>query len=419
VEEIQQRLIALLRPEHFTPLRRLRDESRLRDRILTLPVMVAVILSLIWRQVPSLRQVVAMLEEDGLLWLEPIRVSRQAVSQRLRSLPAKLMAELFDEVIRRLGEERDAAVGQRRPSSPLEKELRGRFSAVWITDGSTLDALWRRSKQLKEESTTLAGKMMMIVDAWSQLPVRGWYAENPNTNEQTFGNELLAEVPENGLLIFDMGLFAFPFFDRFTESHKWFITRLKEKVAYDRLETLGVGPHWRDERVQFGKYRSNPCQHPTRIVSVRWGKTWHHYVTNVLDSEQLSAEQVVALYRQRWRIEEAFLLTKRMLGLSYFWSAGSNGVQLQLYATWIFYAVLMDLCQQTAWHLRQPLDRISVEMVFRSIYHYGRAILRGEEITFVQYLRKRQERLGIVKAKRKRNLIAEKLNRQIWGSLRA
>ena len=45
-----------------------------------------------------------------------------------------------------------------------------------------------------------------------------------------------------------------------------------------------------------------------RLVSVLWGKTWHRYLTNVLDDEQLSAEEVCELYRRRWKIEEAFLL---------------------------------------------------------------------------------------------------------------
>ncbi|CAD5929890.1 hypothetical protein PCC9214_01212 [Planktothrix tepida] len=46
-----------------------------------------------------------------------------------------------------------------------------------------------------------------------------------------------------------------------------------------------------------------------RLVSVLWGKTWYRYLTNVLDPEELSAQQVCELYRNRWQIEQAFLLT--------------------------------------------------------------------------------------------------------------
>src|SRR6266852_2030255 len=101
------------------------------------------------------------------------------------------------------------------------------------------------------------------------------------------------------------------------------------------------------------------------------------YLTHVLDPQALSARQVCQLYRCRWRIEDAFLITKRLLGLAYLWVAGSNGVQIQIHATWIFYAVLTDICQQVAVSLQQPLQSISVEMVFRGFYHAHRAAERG------------------------------------------
>ena len=66
---------------------------------------------------------------------------------------------------------------------------------------------------------------------------------------------------------------------------------------------------YRDEIIQVGQYRSNPCTHPLRIVSVLWQGAWYRYVTNVLDPQALSARQVCELYRRRWRIEDAFALT--------------------------------------------------------------------------------------------------------------
>ena len=120
------------------------------------------------------------------------------------------------------------------------------------------------------------------------------------------------------------------------------------------MRVLSQGQRHRDEILELGQYRSNPCRYPVRRVSVLWGKTWHTYLTNVLDPSQLSAQQVTDLYRQRWRIEEAFLLTKRLLGLAYLWVGGSNGVQIQMYATWIFYAVLTDLCAEVAVALDKP-----------------------------------------------------------------
>ena len=43
-----------------------------------------------------------------------------------------------------------------------------------------------------------------------------------------------------------------------------------------------------------------------RLTEVRSGKTWHSYLTSVLDPEILPPYVVADLYRRRWRIEEAF-----------------------------------------------------------------------------------------------------------------
>jgi hypothetical protein len=43
-----------------------------------------------------------------------------------------------------------------------------------------------------------------------------------------------------------------------------------------------------------------------RLIDVRVGRTWHRYLTSVLDPEVLPPFVVADLYRRRWRIEDAF-----------------------------------------------------------------------------------------------------------------
>lgn len=71
-------------------------------------------------------------------------------------------------------------------------------------------------------------------------------------------------------------------------------------------------------------------------------------MTSVLDPQELPPFVVADLYRRRWRIEEAFFTVKRLLGLSYLWTGSLDGVQLQIWATWLFYAVLVDLADAVA-----------------------------------------------------------------------
>ena len=154
--------------------------------------------------------------------------------------------------------------------------------------------------------------------------------------------------------------------------------------------------------VRLGRYRSNPCRHPVRLVEVQIGGTWRAYLTNVLDPQALPAADVVDLYGRRWKIEEAFLLTKRLLGLSYLWSGASNAIATQVWATWLLYGALVDLTDAVAEELDQPLDALSLEMVYRGLYHFAVAFQQGEATDPVAYLAHPANRdLGVVKRRRK------------------
>lgn len=115
------------------------------------------------------------------------------------------------------------------------------------------------------------------------------------------------------------------------------------------------------------------------------------------------------------RLVDAFLLTKRLLGLAYLWVGGRNGVQIQLYATWIFYAVLNDLCTEVAVALQQPLERISVEMVFRSLYYFARAQQRDATVELIPFLLEHQRSFGLVKQQRKRQRQRQAQALDIWA----
>ena len=90
--------------------------------------------------------------------------------------------------------------------------------------------------------------------------------------------------------------------------------------------------------------------------------------------------------------------------------AGIAAVQ----ATLMFSAVLVTICQQVAQALGEPLERISVEMVFRAFYHYSRAVQRGESDHLGSFLAEHAKLLGIVKRQRKSHRERQHLDSLIW-----
>ena len=396
---IAERLETLVKPAVFAELDYYRHLG-LRNRLLSLPIMVAVVLTLIWRRVPGVCTLTRMLNRERLLWAAPTPVSQPALSERFLTFPA----ELFERVLRRvLAEILPRVAARTRPLPPLFQAVRARFSACYAVDGTTLEALFRKLESLREApDAPLAGHLGVVCDLFTHLPATLWWAEDPATNDKAFIPALLAWLRPDSLLVFDLGYFAFTFFDQLTALQGWFVTRLREKTSYSVEQVLLNRPQVRDRIVHLGMYRSNPSTHPVRLIEVYLGGTWQSYLTNVLDPQRLSVVEVVELYHYRWQIETAFLLVKRLLDLAYLWVGSLNGVQLQVWATFLFYAVLLDLCDEVAEVLQLPREAISVEMVYRGLYHYVQAVADGYGGTAAAYLAQEATGLGIVKRERAR-----------------
>jgi hypothetical protein len=420
IEELEKELHQMLSPAAFTPLRMVQSSPALRDRVLTLPVMSAIVLGLVLRGIPSQQEALRLLASEGLLWANPMKLTKQALSERFSSLPASVFAEMLSEVILKY---RDKQWKQQQRFEqvlqPWQRRVTAAFAVVWTTDTSTLEALRRTTSWLQQTTNTpgdrLAGKLHAVVDTMSNMPVSIRHSLSPHSDELSGAEALFEELPEEGLAVFDEGYFQFLLFDRFTDAGKFFLTRMRQQVQYTTVEVLSEGTHYRDEIIQCGIYRSSPCKHRLRLVSVLYNGVWHRYVTNVLDEQRLSPEDISRLYRTRWRIEIAFKQIKRLLGLCYLRLSTPNGVEIQIYATWIIYTLLANLCVDVAQSLGTTLDSISYEMVYRSLYHYSQARLRGEASEIVAYLASNSKLFGIVKERRKRHRLQDQTSAIIWG----
>jgi hypothetical protein len=373
----------------------------LRERALTLPIMVAFLLSLVWRQLGSVEEAVRILNREGMFWTGPLKVSAQAALNRLRELPSELFKGVLDEVLPRLhtrGRERD------RPLPTAVAWAKARYGDVLAFDGSTLDAL-QRAVNLLPEGKGLAGRMAAVLDVATQLPRHLWYEEDAQAHDQTFWERIVETLAPGVLVLFDLGFVNHGFFDRLTQRGVLFITRLKSNAAFQVVEVWREGPKVRDALVTLGRGVTR-CEAPLRLVAVEYQGKWYRYLTNELDPAVLPTEVVAALYWQRWRIEDAFSSVKRLLGLSYFAVSSVNGIQLQLWTTWILYALLADLTDAVAQRLHQPFQMISIEMVYRGLYHFTQARKRGEADDPVEFFASEAKILGIVKQKRPKSLDA-------------
>ncbi len=192
------------------------------------------------------------------------------------------------------------------------------------------------------------------------------------------------------------------FFEQLISQNVDFITRIKAGAAVKVVTSFTSFHNIRDQLIKLGTGRNATLILTLRRVEIRFGKTWYSYITRVLDPVVLPPYVVADLYRRRWRIESAFHTVKRLLGLSYLWTGSINGVKLQVWATWLFYAVLVDLGDAVADELSIPFDRISLVMLYRGLYHFSVAYDQGKATDPVKYFAaKENQDLDVVKALRK------------------
>ena len=402
-EAIASQLSALLTPAITSQVNYYRQLG-LRGRILNLPLMVAAVLTLLWREVAGVTELTRMLAREGFLWCRPTTVTQQAMSQRFLSFPATLFEGVFKNLLPSL-----RTAWYQRNQRPLPESIQfalTKFSRIWIVDSSTLEALFCKLKSLENiPKGQLAGKMATVIDLMTRLPIDIWFLENPRASEVKLEENILQLVPTKTLLLLDRGFYHFSFWLKLIERDIHLITRLKKGAAVQVKQVFTKSYDLRDSLVRLGSGTAKTPFITLRLIEVRSGKTWHSYLTSVLEPQVLPPYVVADLYRRRWRIEEAFNTVKRLLGLSYLWTGSLNGIQLQIWGTWIFYALLVDLGDAVADQLSLPIDSISLEMIYRGLYHFYVARQTGKATDPIEYFAAPENRdLGIVKSQRKPNV---------------
>lgn len=402
-EVIAAQLEALVKPAIMAQENYYRQLG-LRDRILNLPLMVAAVLTLLWRDVAGVRELTRMLTREGFLWCSSTQVSQQAISQRFLTFPAELFERVFKELqpeLRKAWRERN-----RRPLPESVQFTLSKFERIWIWDGSTLEALFRKLKSLKDvPKGQLAGKMGVVVDLITRLPVEIWFQENPRANDRKLESNLLNLVKANTLLLLDRGFYHFYFWQQLIDQGIHFISPLKKGAVIQVKQVFTDSYSIRDRLIRLGSGTQKTPYITLPLIEVRSGKIWHSYLTSVLDPTVLPPYVIADLYRRCWRIEEAFNTVKRLLGLSYLWTGSLNGIKLQIWGTWLFYAVLVDLGDAVADELSLPFDSISLEMIYRGLYHFYVVRQKGLASDPVKYFAASENQdLGIVKQRRKPNL---------------
>jgi hypothetical protein len=162
-----------------------------------------------------------ILARAGFLWCEPKQVSQQALSQRFLTFPAEIFERVFKELLPEF--ERKWHSRKQRPLPQSIQFTQTKFARIWSCDGSTLEAIFRKLESLATVPTNqLAGKMGVVIDIVTRLPVEIWFQENAKASDmclvertlrrpqrdsiRKFESEILNLVKPRTLILLDRGL---------------------------------------------------------------------------------------------------------------------------------------------------------------------------------------------------------------------
>ena len=230
---VSQQLEDLVKPCVYQQLAYYRSLG-MRERILGLPLMLAAVLTLVWRQVPSGRELNRMLARENLLWAKATCVSQQALSQRLLTFPASMFETVLNDLLVTLNQRWHQ---RNKRTLPLSVNYASQyFEQLWIVDASTLEALFRKLKSLKSSSLgKLGGRICAVVDLKTRYPVQTWFDERPYAHESNFLPNLLDIVTPKTLLLLDRGFWNYSLFEKLILAQSDFITRLKSNAKYESI----------------------------------------------------------------------------------------------------------------------------------------------------------------------------------------
>jgi hypothetical protein len=232
-------------------------------------------------------------------------IARSSVSQARGRLGSEPMKWLF---------ERTASAW----APPSAAANRWRSLTLYGIDGSSLrvpDTLENRehfggqSGRKATESGYPMARIVALMVLRSHVLAGVWFGPYGGTHELEHAKELRGAIPDNSLTVLDRGFLAAPMLlgiETGGQNRHW-LTRAKSNSKWRVLRRLGKG----DELVEMDVSRHSRSQDPSlprawTMRAIRYHRKGFRpqtLLTSLLDAKQYPADEIIALYHERWELE--------------------------------------------------------------------------------------------------------------------
>lgn len=187
-----------------------------------------------------------------------------------------------------------------------------------------------------------AAKVHVVYDPHAALPLKAAVTAD-NVNDITPAKAF--DIEPGATYVFDLGYYSYEWWAQLDALGCRFVTRMKTNTTLQVRATLPVPAGGAILSDQIGHLpermaasRKNPMSDPVREIIIRRDRNKTlRLVTNDLDAP---AEEIAALYKQRWQIELFFKWIKQNLKISRFLGTSENAVKMQIFVALIAFVIL-------------------------------------------------------------------------------
>ena len=283
-------------------------KTSIRERELPAQVVVYYVIMLALFMNSSCKEVLRCLLE-GLQWLSgpgaPVKITgKSGISQARARLGSEAMRRLHDDVV-----------------GPIAtRDTKGAWFKSWrlvSLDGSTFDvaddpaieAAFGRPGTGQGESAFPQIRIVSLVENGTHVLFATQMA-GCTTSEVALTRDVLSALGKGMICLADRNFFGYPLWKRACATEADLVWRIKQNARLKDEERLPDGsylshiyPSDKDRRKQINAIKIRVIDY--RLDGVADAEPLYRLVTTILDHTQASAQELAALYHERWEIETA------------------------------------------------------------------------------------------------------------------
>jgi FOG: Transposase and inactivated derivatives len=224
------------------------------------------------------------------------------------------------------------------PDSDFKLDIAG---PVYAFDSTLIDLCLKVFWWAEFRTAKAAIKIHTLIDVKTSIPCFVHITDGATHDV----NGLDALKYENGgFYVLDRGYFDFKRLFNINTHGAYFITRSRNKLAFNRVTSRKVKKKKGilcDQTITLSNfYPSEKYPIPLRRIRFYDKETDKRFVF-ITNNFELPAENVALLYKYRWRIELFFKWIKQHLKVKSFWGTTENAVRIQIYSAIITYTLII------------------------------------------------------------------------------